>query len=329
MVYHLTGGAWGAVIRRVLEAATRTLPLLAMAALPLAFGLGHLYVWTDTAAVMADPVLAKKVAYLNVPFFLARAALYFVIWTGLALFLNRWSREQDRTGDPACEDRMRKLSGGGILLWGLATTFAAFDWIMSLDPHWFSTIFGILVAGGQGLSTLAFAIAAQYVLARRKLVGDIYRPSYLNDLGNLLFAFVMLWAYFSFSQFLIIWSANLPEEIPWYLHRLVGGWQWVAGFLALFHFFVPFFILLSRRAKRRLAALAGIAAFILAVRLVDVFYLVAPEFNKTALSIHWMDVASFVGLGGLWLAAFGWQLGSWPLLPLHDRELESALARHE
>ena len=327
MIYHLTGGAWGAIIRRVLEAATRTLPLLAVLFVPLVFGLHDLYHWTHTDEMMADAVLQRKTAYLNVPFFLARAAAYFVIWSALALLLNRWSRQQDERADPALIDRMRKLSGGGILLWGLATTFASFDWIMSLDPHWFSTIFGVLVAGGWGLSTLAFAIVSMRMLSRRGLVGDIFRPSYVNDLGSLLFAFVMLWAYFSFSQLLIIWSANLPEEITFYVRRRAGGWEWLSVVLVVLHFALPFLLLLSPAIKRNPRTLAAIAVLLLVMRWVDLQWQSAPNFHA-AVGAHWLDLAALVGVGGVWLAVFAWKLSGASLLPVHDPFLPEAIG-HE
>ena len=327
MVYHLTGGSWGVAVRRLLEAGTSTLPVMAVLFVPLAFGLHHIYEWTHTETVMADPVLSKKVAYLNVPFFLVRAAIYFAIWNAIAHLLYWWSGKQDRTGDPALIVRMRKLSGAGLVLFGLAVTFAAFDWVMSLEPHWLSTIFGLLFLAGHGLSAMAFVIVMAYLLARRELFGRVLVPTVLNDLGNLLLAFVMIWAYLSFSQLLIIWSGNLPEEIPWYLHRISGGWRFVAIALAIFHFAVPFLVLLGRGNKRQLRRLAMLAAAILVMRMVDIFYLVVPEFSNHHLSVHWLDLAAMAGVGGIWLTAFLWRLPQRPLLAPNDPELEGALAR--
>lgn len=326
MLQHLTGGAWGVMIRRPLEAATRTLPLMAVMFVPLAFGLSHLYPWADTPAVLADAVLRGKAAYLNVPFFLARAAIYFAVWIGLAGLLSRWSRGQDRTADPRFADRMRKLSGAGLVLWGVTLTFASIDWLMSLEPHWFSTIFGILMMGGMGLGAMAFAIIVLRALSAVEPIAGVVRPSHFHDLGNLLLAFVVLWAYFSFSQLLIIWAGNLPEEIPWYLHRIQGSWSAIAGVVAVFYFAVPFILLLSRRTKRHAPALALVAGGVLAARLVDLFYLIAPEFSKQGFRVHALDLAALVGVGGLWVACFVWQLAGRPLLPLNDPELESAIA---
>jgi hypothetical protein len=326
MVYHLTGGSWGVAVRRVLEAGTATLPVMAVLFLPLAFGLHHLYEWTHTETVMADPVLSKKVAYLNIPFFLVRAAIYFIVWNVIAHLLYWWSGRQDRTGDPALIVRMRKLSGAGIVLFGLAVTFAAFDWLMSLEPHWFSTIFGMVVLAGQGLNALAFVVVMAYLLSGRELFGRVLVPTVLNDLGNLVLAFVMVWAYLSFSQLLIIWSGNLPEEIPWYLHRIGGGWKFVAMALAVFHFAVPFLILLGRGNKRQLPRLAALAAGLLFIRMVDIFFLVAPTFSEH-FTLHWLDLAAMVGVGGIWLTAFLWRLPQRPLLAPNDPELEPALAR--
>ncbi len=239
MVYHLTGGGWGIAIRRLLEAGAGTLPYMAVLFLPLVFGLHDLYEWTHTEAVMADPVLSKKVAYLNIPFFLVRAVVYFAAWLALGHFLDRWSGEQDRTGDPALVVKLRKLSGAGIVLYAFTMTFAAFDWVMSLQPHWFSTIFGMLFIAGQGLGALAIVVVFASRLSVREDFGPVLAPTILNDVGNLLLAFVMIWAYLAFSQLLIIWSGNLPEEITWYLHRISGGWSVIAMALAAFYFFRP------------------------------------------------------------------------------------------
>jgi hypothetical protein len=265
--------------------------------------------------------------YLNAPFFTSRAVGYFAAWLALALLLDRWSRAQDRTGDPRFAVLMRKLSGGGLVLLAFTVTFAAFDWVMSLEPHWFSTIFGMLFLAGQGLGAMAFIIAVAYPLSERPEVGRALAPTVLNDLGNLMLAFVMIWAYLAFSQLLIIWAGNLPEEIPWYLHRIGGGWDLLAIALAVFYFAVPFLVLLGRRNKRQHRRLATIAIGVLVARGLDLFLLTAPEFYRGKLTVHWLDVAALAGLGGLWLTMFLWRLGSRPLLAPHDPELAPALAR--
>jgi hypothetical protein len=223
MIHQLSGGAWGVVARQSLGAATRVLPVLTVLFLPIVAGMPHLYEWTHADVVANDPVLSGKQVYLNVPFFLIRAVIYFVIWNGLAFTLNRWSKEQDATGDPSLPLRMQRLSAGGLVIFAITMTFASFDWMMSRDPHWFSTIYGGLVMIGQALVTFAFQIIMLVYLARRKPMSEALTRTYLNDMASLMFAFVVVWAYFSFSQYLIIWSGNLPEEIEWYLHRLHGG----------------------------------------------------------------------------------------------------------
>ncbi len=315
MLHHLVGGSWGGVIRRLLESGAGTLPLMAVLILPLLAGLPRLYVWARPEAVAGDELLRHKAPYLNVPFFLGRLAFYFAVWIMLAHLLNKWSEEQDRTLSPQVKARLQLLSGPGLVLYGLTVTFASVDWVMSLEPHWFSTIYGILFMTGEALATLAFVILALLVLVRRKPMADVLRPAHLHDLGNLMLAFVMLWAYVCFSQFLIIWSGNLPEEIPWYLRRLDGGWAWVAVVLLVFHFALPFVLLLSRQNKQRLEILAGIAGGVLLVRLVDLFWMVMPAFHPGGFRVHWMDLLMPVGIGGLWLAAFVWRLKRRPLLP--------------
>jgi len=322
MIYHITGGAWGAVIRRLLESATRTMPLLALLFVPLLFGLPDLYEWARPEEVAHDPILQHKSLYLNVPFFLIRAGFYFVVWCVVIWFLNRWSLEQDRTTDPeALATRLEQLSRGGLVAVGLTVTFASIDWAMSIEAHWYSTIYGIMIAGGQILAAMAFVIPVAALLSDRGPLTGVISAEQFHDLGKLMLAFVMLWAYFSFSQFLIVWSANLTEEIPWYLRRLQGGWQWVGAALVVFHFAIPFVILLSRTLKRNARRLALVALTMVGMRLVDVYWLIAPAFSPGQFAIHWLDLATVVGLGGVWLAAFVWQLKGRPLVPLHDPSL--------
>lgn len=326
MLEHLSGGAWGLLIRRTLEAASRTIPLMAILFIPILIGIRELYVWARPEEVAASHALKHKQPYLNVTFFVIRAAIYFAAWMLLAWLLTGWSRRQDSAEDPRqLRRKMRALAGPGLVLFGLTDTFASFDWVMSLEPEFASTIFGILLIGGQALSAMAFAIASLVWLARRRPLSEVVRPDQLHDLGKLLLAFVMLWAYFAFSQFLIIWSGNLPEEIPWYLHRLRGGWQWIGLALIIFHFALPFLLLLSRDVKRSFGPLLAIALVIFVLRLVDLFWLVAPEFHGEALTLHWMDLVAVAGLGGLWLWAFTWQLQKSPLLPVGDPKLEELL----
>jgi hypothetical protein len=327
MVHQLSGGAWGVVIRRPIGAAARVLPVMTAMFLPIALGMRQLYVWTDPALVLHDEVLQHKHLYLNTPFFLVRAAVYFLVWNATSYFLNAWSLEQDRTANPRLARRMQMLSGGGLLAYGLTITFASFDWLMSLEPHWFSTIYGVLILGGQGLSALAFLIIVIVWLSRRPPLDRIVAASHFHDLGNLMLAFVMLWAYFSFSQYLIIWSGNLPAEIGWYLHRLQTGWRAVGLVLILFHFAAPFVVLLSRRVKREPELLVKVAVGILIVRLIDLFWLIAPEFHQDGIAVSWLDLVLPLTLGSVWLGCFVRQLRGRAILPVHDPEFDEALGR--
>ncbi|HEY1910235.1 MAG TPA: hypothetical protein VGG73_04895 [Vicinamibacterales bacterium] len=325
MIHQLSGGAWGVLIRRPIGAAARVIPIMTVLFLPIVLGMSHLYSWTSADLVAHDEALQHKHLYLNVPFFLVRAAFYFLVWNGLSYFLNTWSLEQDKDPDPKLALRMQQLSGFGLLAYGLTITFASFDWLMSLEPHWFSTIYGMLIIGGQGLSALAFLIIVMVWLSRRAPIDAIVVPQHFHDLGNLTLAFVMLWAYFAFSQYLLIWSGNLPVEIAWYLHRLQTGWRFVGVTLVIFHFVVPFLVLLSRTVKREGALLVNVAIGILIVRLIDLFWLIAPEFHQHGVSVSWLDVVLPLTLGSLWLGCFVWQLRGRAILPVHDPEFEETL----
>jgi hypothetical protein len=255
MVHQLSGGAWGVVLRRPIGAASRVLPIMTVLFLPIVLGMGRLYPWTHADLVAQDEILQHKHVYLNTPFFLVRAAIYFLVWNGISYFLNAWSLEQDQTGNTRLSRRMQTLSAAGLLGYGLTITFASFDWLMSIDPHWFSTIYGVLIIGGQGLTAIALLVVVIAWLSRREPLDALIVPAHFHDAGNLLLAFVMLWAYFSFSQYLIIWSGDLPHEIAWYQDRLQTGWRTVGVLLVVLHFAVPFLVLLSRRVKRTGAAL--------------------------------------------------------------------------
>ena len=326
MLQHLTGGHWGVMIRRPLESATRTLPVLAVLFVPLGFGLRQLYAWTGP---MEKPLSRFQMSYLTIPGFLTRAAIYFAIWILLMLLLNSWSLQQDARPDRALRRKLQMLSGPGIVLYVFTMTFAAVDWVMSLSPHWSSTIYGFLFVGGQAVSAMALMIAVAVLLAQSEPMSGILQPRHLHDLGKLLLAFVMLWAYFAFSQLLIIWAGNLPEEIPFYVKRLRGGWGALGVLILLFHFALPFFLLLSRDLKRSARLLPRLAIAVIFMRLVDLFWMTAPEFSPDAFRVHWMDVAAPAGIGGIWLAYFAWQLKGRPLLPLGDPELAEAIERGE
>lgn len=327
MLQHVTGGAWGVVLRRVVESGSRTLWLLALLFVPVLVGawVGHLYLWADPNVVAQDRDLQAKQAYLNVPFFFFRAALFFAVWVAFAYVLNRWSRRQDESA--AFPPRaFRLLSGPGLVVYGFTITFASVDWVMSLNPHWVSTIFPPLFATGQVLTGLAFAITVLLLLAAYQPMAGVLYPQLLRDLGNLLLAFVMLWAYMGFSQFLLVWVGNLPEETPWYLQRTRHGWEWLAVVLIVFHFAVPFLLLLQRGVKERPRYLAAVAALVLALHFVDTFWWIEPAYNHAGQYFFWLlDVSAVAAVGGLWVWRFLGELKGRPLLPVNDPGLPRVL----
>ncbi len=326
MLYHMVGGRWGFLIRRILEAATRTFPMLAVLFLPLMFGARELFPWARPEIVAADPILIAKSKYLNLPFFGIRAAILFGVWILLARLLNRWSAEQDATGDPALGVKLQRLSAGGLILYAATTFIASIDWLMSLAPHWYSSIFGMAFMVGHGLSAMAFVVIVVRYLSETESLARVAHPGIFRDLGNLMFMFLMLWAYMTFSQLIIIWAANLPEEISFYLPRLQTSWKFVSLFLLLVYFGAPFLLLLSRRVKQDLRFLAAVAGGVLAMRTIDLIWLVEPVFHPAGIFIHILDFAAPVGIGGIWTAVFLAQLERMPLLAVHDPSMEGAEA---
>jgi len=320
-IYHLAGGAWGAVSRRIMEAALRLLPILALLFLPIAvFGMHSLYEWTHSDIVNADKVLKHKAAYLNIPFFLVRAGIYFAIWILLSVILNKRSAQQDQTQDPLIPARLEFTGGIGLVLYGLTMTFASVDWMMSLDPHWFSTIFGLLVITGQVLSAFAFVIATAVWLSRVSPYSEVISAEQFHDLGKLLLAFVMIWAYLSISQYLIIFSGNMPEENRWYVHRLQDGWRFIPPLLILGHFALPFILLLSRSLKRNPRLLGMVAIGVLVMRLVDLYWLIAPGVAHVGFAAP-LDFILPIGLGSLMFSLFLNELKKRPFFVLYDPNL--------
>lgn len=325
MLHHLTGGGWGLVIRRSFEAAARTIPVMALLFLPIAFGLHSLYEWSHADVVAADAIVAEKSIYLNVSGFLIRAVLYFVVWSVLAMVLTRMSARQDT--EAVHFTRFENVAGPGLLVYALTITFASVDWVMSLDPHWFSTIFGLWFMVGQALTAFAFTIAIAFLVSRDGRMAKIITTDKFHDYGTFLFTFIMLWAYLAYSQFLIVWSANLPEEIPYYLQRIGGGWTVIALVVILGHFVLPWTLLLFRPTKRASRRLVAVALFMLVMRFVDVYWLVAPWVNQEgALGLHWIDVAAVFGMLGLWVGLFCHNLRARALVPVGDPYLAEALA---
>jgi hypothetical protein len=325
MVQYLSGGLWGLVIRRVLEAACKCLPLMFVLFLPILFGRHHLYAW------MSDPALtARNSWYLHTSGFggwIARWILYFAIWGWFAFTLIRRGDQQDRPLPPGVSLRFQGLSGLGLVLYSLTVSFAVVDWVMSLDPQWGSTIYGLIFIAGQGLSALAFGVVMLTVFTRYSPYREIIKPMQFHDIGKLMLAFVMLFAYFSFSQWLIIWAGNLPDEIGWYLHRIRGGWGVVALIIILFHFALPFALLLSRERKRAGSRLIGLAIFLIFMRLVDIYWYVVPNFAHEHEHFYlspWYIVAP-IAVGGLWLTYFFYNLRQRPLLPLYEPQIPSLL----
>jgi hypothetical protein len=324
MLQHLTGGGWGFVIRRILEASTRTLPVMALLFIPILLGAHSLYhPWIDKAEAAKHEVVHFKTPYLNFPFFTVRAVVYFGVWLALMFLLNRWSLAQDRTADNRYTKNMRVLSAPGMVALIFTVTFASIDWYMSLEPEWFSTIYGFIYVASWSLSALAFTIAALALLSKDEPLKRIVATLHFHDLGKLLLALVMLWAYFAFSQYLIIWSGNLPEEIVYYLERQRGLWGVIIVAIAILHFAAPFLFLLSRELKRNPHRLVLVALLILAMRMVDLLWMLAPALREK--NWIWLDVLALIGMGGIWLGVFTWQLGKRSLIPINDPQYESVL----
>lgn len=335
LLAHVVGGKWGATARRFLEAQMRTLPLVFVFGVILLFGLKYLYPWTHPDLVAATPVLQLKQPYLNTPFFIIRFLIYFVLLAFFGWRVNRLSDEQDRTGNPTLGERMRRFSAPALLAYVFLMSFAYIDWILSADAQFFSTVYGAMILIGDVMQTLALTIFAIILTSRDDRFGSRINSKILHDLGNMMFAFTIFWTYLSASQLIIVWPANLPQELVWYLNRVDGFWKWFALATALSMFVIPFLALLSQARKQNPHRLVKIAVWILVARAIDIFWIVAPTYRNAGnfglmntshgFSLYWTDFAAFFGLGGVWVYSFIGQLRKRPLLPLRDPRVSQPL----
>ena len=350
MIQHLTGGKWGMVIRRQLEAAMKTLPLMAVLFIPIIVGMPYLYSGNGTQhgwlnATKSDGHLYDlsheyltrfgSAHFLFLDGYIARAIVYFAIWLVLAYFLGRWSDEQDAPPVQNLSPRFRKIAAPGLILYAFTISFAVIDWVMSLDPHWISTIYGFIFIVGECLSAMCFAVVVENILSRYQPTASLLKAKEVHDHGKLMLTFVMLWAYFSFSQLLIIWAGNLPSEITFFTRRLNDGWQRIGLALVLFHFAIPFLFLLSRGFKRNPRKLVWLASWLIFMRFVDLYFYIEPNFHKSIYfsPLALLDLVVPIAIGGFWLALFFHNLRSRPLLPVYDQHaqefLEYAGAAHD
>jgi len=329
MIRHLTGGGWGTVIRRILGAAMRTLPLLFVLFIPIFFGIHRLYIWAQPLGNIPDKHLREHLeqitqTYLTVNGFIIRAVFYFAIWNLLSFLLSFWSKQTDRPNAPDNSGRFKAVSGPGLILYGFTISFAAIDWVMSLDPSWISTIFGLIVLIGEVLSAMCFAVVVERILFNYKPMSEMLTPDFVHDHGKWILTFTMVWAYFNFSQWLIIWAGNLPAEITFYLTRLNGGWGSIGLILVLFHFVIPFMLLLSRPFKRDIKRLVWVAVLLMLMGYVDLLWIIEPNFSKT-LHVTLADVVVPIAIGGIWLWYFFRNLAELPLLPAYDMDAHEVL----
>ncbi len=359
MLQHITRAGWSITVRRLAENTMAALPFMLLLFVPIVVGFGHplYHHWTDAvtdpAAANYDAVIAGKSAWLNSTFFFVRVAIYFVIWIGLALFFRNGSLKQDESGDPAISLRLARVAAPGLLLFALSITFAAFDWIMSLDPHWFSTIFGITYFAGGFMAFLAFTILMAKWLGTKGYLKEAINVEHYHDLGKLMFGFMVFWTYTNFSQYMLIWYANLPEETAWFAHRATDGWGAVGTILIVGHFFIPFVFLMSRHVKRNGVALSAGAIFLLVIHCIDMQYLILPgsghgaghgtggeaapavahdhahgfsaQFGEYLHNVHWTDFACFVGLLSILAGIVVMNVRKTNLVPLRDPKLTESL----
>ncbi len=328
MVHHITRSSWGTVLRRIPETFSSYIWIWAIFFIPVIFGMGTLYSWADPSYVSGDPILEGKIQYLNTPFFILRQILYFGIWGWLGYRLHKISVEMDNTRDWGLTTLMRKISAPGILIFALTIAFASFDWLMSLDAHWFSTMFGVYFFAMSFQALFPMLILLVYWMHKRGILNNTIRQVHIYDLGAWFFAFTVFYAYIAFSQLLLIYYANIPEETLWYYHRLEGSWAFISYSLIAGRFILPFIILLNRDAKQNSTILLTISVVVLVMHFVELYWIAMPILHHHGISINWMDITTILGLGGIFFGLFFRQFRKHSMVPVNDPYLADSLAKH-
>jgi len=325
MIHHITKSSWGAVIRRIPESLFAKFWIWALFFIPVILGMSNLYSWTNTEYVMNDPILAGKTPYLNEPFFIIRQFIYFGIWSFLGYKLHKTSVKMDRTRDWGLTALLRKFSAPGILLFALTIAFASFDWLMSLDAHWFSTMFGVYYFAMSFQALFPFIILMVFWMNSNGMLTNIIKKAHIYDLGAWFFGFTVFYAYIAFSQFLLIYYANIPEETLWYYHRLEGSWETITYMLLFGRFVIPFVLLLNRESKHNELLLKITAVLILVMHFIEIHWIVMPTLHHHGLAISWLDIATLIGLGGIFMGIFFQTFKNNNMVPVNDPNLPDSL----
>lgn len=324
MLHHLVGAKWSVVLRRLAENIMICVPPMVIFVIPVLSGIRELFHWSQPEVVAQDHLLQSKAAYLNVPFFVVRAAIYFVVWIVLGRSLFRLSLLQDGGHHDGLFKKMRVVSAPGMILFAVTITFASFDWLMSLDAHWYSTIFGVYVFAGAFLATLAFLMRFVLYLDSTGVMHETVTKEHWHDMGKLLFAFTIFWGYMAFSQYFLIWYGNIPEETIWFLHRWEHGWEYLSLLIVFGHFVVPFFVLFPYSTKRSRPVMLVMTVWILVMHWVDLYWIIMPNLHREAVEYSWMDITTMLGIGGVFVWYFWNRVRVRPLVPIGDPGLEES-----
>jgi len=328
MIHHITRSEWGVVIRRIPEAFSSNIWIWAIFIIPVLLGMHSLYHWTHTEDVLADPILKGKMAYLNEPFFVIRQVLYFAIWGFLGYRLHKISIEMDRTGNWGLTQLFKKYSAPGILIFSLTVAFASFDWLMSLDPHWFSTMFGVYFFAMSIQAFFPLMILMIFWMQKNGILENTISRSHIYDMGAWFFGFTVFYAYIAFSQLLLIYYANIPEETLWYYHRLEGSWAFVSYSLLSGRFILPFILLLNRDSKHSKKMLIFVSVLVLFMHFVELYWIAMPILNHHGVHVSWMDITTLFGLGGIFFGLFFQRFKKHNMVPVNDPKLAGSLDKH-
>lgn len=327
MIHHITKSSWGTVLRRIPESFFANIWIWSIFIIPVLIGMSTLYSWTNTEYIADDPIMVGKIPYLNVPFFVIRQLLYFAIWGYLGHRLYKVSIEMDKTNDWGLAQALRNLSAPGILIFALTIAFASFDWLMSLDAHWFSTMFGVYFFAMSFQALFPILILMVFWLHKKEILKNTIGKAHIYDLGAWFFGFSVFYAYIAFSQFLLIYYANIPEETLWFYHRLEGSWEWVTYSLLFGRFIIPFILLLNRDTKHNQKLLVFTSILVIVMHFVEIYWIIMPVMSHSGVAISWIDFTTFIGLGGIFMGLFFQQFKKNNIVPINDPQLSNSLSR--